>query len=180
MLRDCADLSRPHSLTGFPSSRRVQPLKDMNLKKYFAAFTLIFACSLTLSAQDQGYWRAASTNARSITGDITFTETSVVFNFTAFTIAPIRVLKTVEVAAVFDADVNSGVQGHLYRLSIPSERRFQHKNTLCGTESVQWMATFVSGRNLQVALFSGLDEPVFTFDSLANTSTRCATFTYAR
>jgi len=89
-------------------------------------------------------------------------------------------MKTTEVAAVFDADVNSGVQGNLYRLSIPSERRFLHKNTLCGTESAQWMATFVSGRNLQVALFSGLDEPVFTFDALANTSTRCATFTYGR
>jgi hypothetical protein len=42
------------------------------------------------------------------------------------------------------------------------------------------MATFVSGRDLQVALFSGLDEPVFTFDALANASTRCATFTYSR
>jgi hypothetical protein len=158
----------------------LQLLEDMNLKKYFAVLTLLFACSVAVIAQDLGYWRAASTNARAITGDITFTETSVVFNFSPFTIAPIRKMKTAEVAAVFDADVNSGVQGNLYRLSIPSERRFLHKNTLCGTESVQWMATFVSGHNLQVALFSGLDEPLFTFDSLANTSTRCATFTYAR
>ena len=152
----------------------------MNLKRYFSVLTLFFACALSAAAQDLGYWRAASTNAWAITGDITFTETSVVFNFTPFTIAPIRKMKTTEVAAVFDADVNSGVQGNLYRLSVPSERRFLHKNTLCGSESAQWMATFVSGRNLQVALFSGLDEPVFTFDALANTSTRCATFTYAR
>ncbi len=152
----------------------------MNLKKSVAVLALLVACALALNAQDQGYWRAASTTARSITGDITLSETSVIFNFTPYTIAPIRALKTPEVAAVFDADVNSGVKGNLYRLSIPSERRFLHKNTLCGTESVQWMATFVSGRNLQVALFSGLDEPVFTFDALANTSTRCATFTYAR
>ena len=152
----------------------------MNFKKTIAALAFAVACTLALNAQDQGYWRAASTTARSITGDITLSETSVIFNFTPYTIAPIRALKTPEVAAVFDADVNSGVKGNLYRLSIPSERRFLHKNTLCGTESVQWMATFVSGRNLQVALFSGLDEPVFTFDALANTSTRCATFTYAR
>ena len=152
----------------------------MNLKKYFAVFTLLSACALSVVAQDQGYWRAASTTARSITGDITLSETSVSFNYMPFTIAPIRVLKTTEVAAVFDADVNSGVKGNLYRLSIPSERRFLRKNTLCGTESVQWMATFVSGRNLQVALFSGLDEPVLTFDGLANSSTRCATFTYGR
>ena len=152
----------------------------MKFKTTIAALAFTFACALALSAQDQGYWRAASTTARSITGDITLSETSVILNFTPYTIAPIRILKTPEVAAVFDADVNSGVKGNLYRLSVPSERRFLHKNTLCGTDSVQWMATFVSGRDLQVALFSGLDEPVFTFDALANTSTRCATFTYSR
>jgi hypothetical protein len=159
-------------------------LKVMKLNGLVAVAVLITAligaCSLTLNAQEQGYWRAASTNAKSITGDITISETQVIFNFSPFTIALIRPLKTVEVAAVFDADVNSGVKGTLYRLSIPSERRFLHKNTLCGTESTQWMATFVSGRNLQIALFSGLDEPVLTFDALANSSTRCATFTYAR
>jgi hypothetical protein len=152
----------------------------MKIKGFVAVATLIAACSFTLNAQEQGYWRAASTNAKSITGDITISETRITINFAPFTIASIRALKTAEVAAVFDADVNSGVQGTLYRLSIPSERRFLHKNTLCGTESTQWMATFVSGRNLQIALFSGLDEPVLTFDALANSSTRCATFTYAR
>ena|GEM_PF-808682 len=158
----------------------ISRLKDMKFKTTIAALAFTFACALALNAQDQGYWRAASTTARSITGDITLSETSVILNFTPYTIAPIRVLKTPEVAAVFDADVNSGVKGNLYRLSVPSERRFLHKNTLCGTESVQWMATFVSGHDLQVALFSGLDEPVFTFDALANASTRCATFTYSR
>jgi hypothetical protein len=152
----------------------------MMLKGFVAVAVLIAACSLTLNAQEQGYWRAASTNAKSITGDISISETRITINFSPFTIAPIRALKTAEVAAVFDADVNSGVQGALYRLSVPSERRFLHKNTLCGTESTQWMATFVSGRNLQIALFSGLDEPVLTFDALASSSTRCATFTYAR
>jgi hypothetical protein len=150
------------------------------LKRFVAVAAVTVACSLTLNAQEKGYWRAASTNSKSITGDITISDTRIIFNFSPFTIAPIRPLKTEEVAAVFDTDVNSGVKGTLYRLSVPSERRFLHKNTLCGTESTQWMATFVSGRNLQIALFSGLDEPVFTFDALANSSTRCATFTYAR
>jgi len=152
----------------------------MKFKAFVAVLALILACSLALNAQEQGFWRAASTNAKSITGDITITETTISFNFTPFTIAPIRTLKTAEVAAVFDSDVNSGVKGTLYRLSVPSERRFLHRNTLCGTESTQWMATYVSGRNLQIALFSGLDEPVFTIDALTNSSTRCATFTYAR
>ena len=140
----------------------------------------MFVCSLSVSPQEQGYWRAASTNARAITGDIGIGESSISINYIVFTIAQIRKLKTPEVAALFDADVNSGVQGNLYRLSIPSERRFAHRNTLCGTESVQWMATFVSGRNLQIALFSGLDEPAMTFDALNASTARCATFTYSR
>ena len=152
----------------------------MKNQRIVAVFLLILAYSFVVAAQEQGYWRAASTNARAITGDIVIGETSIQINYAPFTIAPIRTLKTPEVAAIFDADVNSGVQGKLYRLSIPSERKFAHKNTLCGTESTQWMAAFVSGRNLQIALFSGLDEPVFTFDALNNSSTRCATFTYAR
>ncbi len=155
-------------------------LKTKKVQTLVLLSALMLVCVLALNAQEQGYWRAASTNARSITGDITISETSIAINFTSFTIAPIRHMQTPEVAAVFDADVNSGVKGMLYRLSVPSERRFAHRNTLCGTESVQWMATFVSGRNLQVALFSGLDEPVFTFDALNNSSTRCATFTYSR
>ena len=152
----------------------------MKVRRFVSVFVLLLAAGLALHAQEQGYWRAASTNARAITGDITMGDTTIAINYLPFTIAPIRGLKTAEVAAIFDADVNSGVQGKLYRLSIPSERRFAHKNTLCGTESTQWMATFVSGRDLQIALFSGLDEPVFTFDALSNTSTRCATFTYSR
>jgi hypothetical protein len=152
----------------------------MKFLRIVSVCSMILACSLAVNPQEQGYWRAASTNARAITGDISIGETAISINFVAFTIAPIRKLKTAEVAALFDADVNSGVQGNLYRLSIPSERKFAHRNTLCGTESTQWMATFVSGRNLQISFFSGLDEPVLTFDALNNTTTRCATFTYSR
>jgi hypothetical protein len=156
-------------------------LKDMKIQRIVLVCLLLVTCALSVRSQDLlGYWRADSTNARAITGDIELTETSISINFTPFTIAHIRTLKTAEVAALFDVDVNSGVHGNLYRLSVPSERRFAHRNTLCGTESTQWMATFVSGRNLQVALFSGLDEPVFSFDALTNSSTRCATFTYSR
>lgn len=141
---------------------------------------LLLTFSLSCPAQDQSYWKASSNNAKAITGDIVVAETYININFMRFTIAPIRTLKTAEVAALFDADVNSGVTGSLYRLSIPAERRFLHRNTLCGSDSAQWMATFVSGRNLQVAFFSGDDAPVLTLDALANTTTVCGTFTYSR
>jgi hypothetical protein len=141
---------------------------------------LFFACALCCAAQDRGYWRAASTNANAITGDITISDLKLTINFTTYPLAQIRTLSTSEVGAAFDADVNVGGNGALYRLRIPAATHFLHKNTLCGSEDTEWMATFVSGRNLEVAFFSGTDAPVFTVDALANSYELCGTFTYAR
>ena len=94
-------------------------------------------------------------------------------DFLTFPLAPIRTLKPVEVSAVFDADVNAGISGMLYRMNVPGGQRFVHKNTLCGGEDTQWMATYVTGHTLKVAFFSGDDMPVFTFDAISKT-TACA------
>ncbi|MGA3035097.1 MAG: hypothetical protein ABSD70_17560 [Terracidiphilus sp.] len=130
--------------------------------------------------EDRGYWRAASSNALAITGDVNIGELKVSINYEAFPLAPIRRLKPVEVSAVFDADVRAGIEGSLYRLKVPAGRYIVKKNTLCGDEETQWMATYVSGRTMQVAFFSGDDEPVFTFDAVQKSSTLCGAYTYAR
>jgi len=141
---------------------------------------LFFVWVLPCAAQDRGYWRAASTNANAITGDIAISDLKVTINFTTFPLAQIRTLSTAEVGAAFDADVNVGGNGALYRLRIPAATHFLHKNKLCGSEDTEWMATFVSGHSLEVAFFSGTDAPVFTVDALANSYDLCGTFTYAR
>jgi hypothetical protein len=138
------------------------------------------ACWLPCNAQDKGYWRAASSTANSITGDIALSDTKVTINFAVFALVQARRLNPGEVGAAFDADVNAGGTGVLYRLTVPAAKRFLHHNTLCGTEQTQWMATFVSGRTLQVAFFSGSDAPVFTLDALRNSTDLCGTFTYGR
>ncbi len=153
------------------------------MKKFFlpaVAAIVLLSCSLSLSAQDRGYWNAASTTAKAITGDISIGSNKVAINFSSYTLAPIRTLGPAEVAAAFDADVNAGGNGQLYRLNVPADKRFLHHNTLCGTEDTQWMATFVYGRDLQVAFFSGSNQPVLTVDALANSTSVCGTFTYAR
>jgi hypothetical protein len=111
---------------------------------------------------------------------VTVGDLKVTINFLTFALAPIRRLKPVEVSAVFDADVNAGIEGSLYRLRVPAGQRFSHKNTLCGDEDTQWMATYVGGRTMQVAFFSGDDEPVFTFDAVQKSSALCGVYTYAR
>jgi hypothetical protein len=153
-------------------------------RKAIFAVGLVLAGVVCLAAaraqEDRGLWAAASTNAHAVTGDITIGEAKVTLNFATFPLAQIRRLKPVEVSAVFDADVNAGIEGTLYRLHVPPDRYIVKKNTLCGGEETQWMATYVTGHTLKVAFFSGDDMPVFTFDAMQNTTTVCGTFVYGR
>jgi hypothetical protein len=144
----------------------------------FAA--LLLFCSLPAVAQDKGYWRAVSSNAVAITGDLSISESRLSINMTAFSIAQIRPLKPSESSAAFDADPGEGGSGYLYRLNVPATGRFLHHNTLCGSDDTQWMATYVHERALRVAFFSGTDMPVITPDALANSTDVCGTFTYSR
>jgi hypothetical protein len=145
-----------------------------------AALSLALLCSLSCTAQDKGYWRAASNTASSITGDIALSDSKVTIDFTAFSLVQARTLQPAEVSAAFDADINAGRTGVLYHVTVPATKRFLHHNTLCGTEETEWMATYVDGRNLQVAFFSASEAPVFTVDALAHSADLCGTFTYAR
>jgi len=141
---------------------------------------LLLTCSLPSPAQDKGGWRAASSTASAITGDIAILDDKLSINLTAFTIAEIRKLEPAEAAAAFNADSHAQGSGNLYRLSVPAAKRFLHHNTLCGAEDTQWMATYAQGRELQIAFFSGTKMPVFTPDALANSTDLCGTFSYSR
>lgn len=145
-----------------------------------AALVLPLACSLTAAAQDKGPWRAASSEAKQITGDIAIVDTRLTINFSGFTIAPIRALNAAEASAAFDADRSVPGGGNLYRLEIPADKKFQHHNTLCGSDETQWMATWASGSELHVAFFSGAEMPKLTLDALTNSSSLCGSFAYVR
>jgi len=141
---------------------------------------LLLAFSFLPATQDKGYWRASSQTASSITGDIFITEGKLTMNFLAWPLVPVRALKPVEISAVFDADSNVAQAGNLYHLSVAADQRLLHKNTLCGREQTQWMATWIDGRTLHVAFFSGQTPPVFTFDAIRNSTDLCGTFIYTR
>ena len=141
---------------------------------------LVLVCCLTAAAQERGDWRAASSTAKSITGDVALAEEKVFINFSAFTIAKIRGLEQGEASALFDPDGTATGSGSLYRLNVPGEKKFLHKNSLCGSDDTQWMVTYVSGRSLQLAFFSGAKPPVFTTDALGNSTDLCGKFSYVR
>ena len=140
----------------------------------------VLVCCMTAAAQDKGNWRAVSSTARSITGDVGLTEEKVSINFSSFTIARIRNLQAAEASALFDADSSGGGSGGVYRLSIPATKTFLHKNTLCGSEETQWMVSYAAGRSLQIAFFSGAKPPVLTLEALANSPDMCGTYSYVR
>ncbi len=141
---------------------------------------LVLVCCMTAAAQDKGDWRAASSTAKSITGDVALSEEKIFINFSGFTIARIRGLEQGEASALFDADGTGAGNGSLYRLNVPGSKKFLHKNSLCGSDDTQWMVTYVSGRSLQLAFFSGEKPPVFTPDAIANSTDMCGKFSYVK
>ncbi len=140
---------------------------------------MVLAATVAL-AQEKGMWRAASSSANSVTGDVTFSPTKILINFGSFPIAQVRALTAAEMGAAFDADTNEGGSGNLYKLSVPAATKFLHKNTLCGGEETQWMATYVAGKQLQIAFFSGDKPPVLTAEAMGNSTDVCGVYMYAR
>jgi hypothetical protein len=152
--------------------------------KRFKLLSVVFACSLSCFlpalAQEAGYWRAASTTAKHITGDVALSDEKISINFSTYWIAQIRTLTPAELSAAFNAGASASASGNLYRLSIPSDKKMLHKSTLCGGEDTQWLATYSSGRTLQLAFFSTSQMPVLTPEALTNNSSLCGIFGYAR
>lgn len=135
---------------------------------------------MAAAAQDNGYWKAMSTTARGITGDISISGERLSIGFSVYTIADIRPLTVEESTTLFNIEADSTGSGKLYRLNIPAKKTFLHKNVMCGAEDTQWMATFASGKTLQVAFLSGSKMPTFTPEALANSDGLCGTFSYTR
>ncbi len=140
----------------------------------------VFGCALASAAQEQGAWRAVSKTARGVTGDVGFGGEKISINFSSFPVAQIRELQPAESAAVFTNDGSAAGVGNLFRTSIPANKKFLSKNTLCGSEETQWIVSYVVGKQLQLAFFSGAAMPVFTVDALGSSTNLCGTFFYVR
>lgn len=137
-----------------------------------------FLMAMSMPAQERGYWSAASSAAKSITGDLSFAPDKLTINFSTFTLAQIRELNPNEKLALFP-DAGDGA-GNLYRVQIPGDKRFVHKNTLCGGDETDWVVTWMAAKELHVAMFSGPAIPSLTPDALANSQRLCGTYMYTR
>ena len=88
---------------------------------------LVLVCCMTAAAQDQGYWRAASSTAKSITGDLALSDEKLSINLTSFTIARIRALEQAEATALFDPDGTAKGSRQSVSAIVPGEKKFLHK-----------------------------------------------------
>ena len=146
--------------------------------------TAALACSLAFapiaSAQEKGYWRASSTTARSITGDIAFSGSKITINFASFTIAQLVTIGPTQATAVFGSTIGAGGTGNIYTLNIPGDKQFLRHNTLCGADAAQYIVTYVTKHDLQLAIFSGAAMPTLTPEALASATNLCGTYSYIR
>ncbi|MES2392836.1 MAG: hypothetical protein V4555_14420 [Acidobacteriota bacterium] len=149
----------------------------MRMGKLGCAVVLL-AVTAAIGAQEKGYWTAASKTAKSVTGDLQFSADKITIDFSRYPLAQIREL-TAEEKAVLFPEAGEGA-GNLYRVEIPAERRFLHKNTLCGSEETDWVVTWVSGRKMDVALFSQVGVPKVTAEEILNGHRLCGTYSYTR
>ena len=151
--------------------------------RVWAGLVLGLSCWQPMMGQDSGNWRPVSTTAKAITGPLLIANETLVVNFVKFPIAEIRSLTAEELLVIGIADTtgkDGAMTGHLYRLSIPAEQKFMHKNTMCGGDETQWMTTAVQGKTMQLAFFSGATMPVLTAEAVGNSTSLCGTFTYVK
>lgn len=162
-----------------PASK-IEP--NMKHLQNIVAASLFLFCLTAAAQQARGNWRAASSTARTITGDITIATEKMSINFISFPISQARALDPAETHALFDPDSTTPAPGTatLYHLNIPAERKFLNRNSLCGSDDTQWMVTYVTGRSLQLAFFSSQKPPVFTLEAISNSTDLCGTFAYIR
>ena len=142
--------------------------------------TCIACGAANANAQDTGHWRSATHRTEVMTGELTIAPENVTIYQSKFPMTFVRKLTPAEVGAVFDADTNAGIGGKLYSMHVPPRVYYAGGDLICGNEFIRWMATYVAGRTLQIAFFSGDDVPVFTFDTIANSTALCGTYVYTR
>lgn len=146
-----------------------------------ACVLLLFVCGgLLAAAQQNGMWRADNQTARSITGDIAISDQKFSIGLTSFPMVHVRELTAAELSAAFDAPAATPAVGNLYKLHIPAGKTFLRRNTLCGSEDTEWLATYAVKSELQLAFFSGQRPPTLTIEALADSTNTCGTYTYFR
>jgi hypothetical protein len=116
------------------------------------------------------HWIATSKTAMSITGDVTFTATSVAFSAGGGAMA-ITFLRDVPASVSFLGRSETTLHAYLYRVSSP-DLKLRAGNTLCGARPT-YATILRSGTDIILTIYSGASAPTG-----AKTDRLCAGYAY--
>ena len=128
------------------------------------------------------HWTAISNTAMGVTGDLTVTPRSVTMAGRTLQLALLHTLagpQLGQAAALFPVAVTSKLRGALYKVSIPATAAFKSSNTLCGKQATTFFVLLTDGSDLELAMFSGKNEPNLSANAIANSTEFCGTYSYA-
>lgn len=136
----------------------------MNIKKIWPALLGLLVATAPAYAEGDVY-KAYSTTAESITGDISMDDFSITFaNGESLSFSSL-------LGDHFVVDGNR-VNASVYSVADPSDPELENGNKLCGSGDVSYLASWAGGEGLTtVAVFTG-DEPPESSDEM------CASYTY--
>jgi len=139
-------------------------------------------------------WTAMSHTAYAITGDVETSPHNIAMSSSTYPLVFVRDLRGDELQdsmQVLDLQMSSssGVEGRLFRTSIPASARLVNGNTICGSESAAWIlalmtqgdkSIYASDDWLYLAFFSGDVEPILQAKAIGNSKALCGTFNYQK
>lgn len=137
----------------------------MNTKRILPAILGLLILATTPAFAEGDRYRAFSTTAESITGDISMDDFSITF-------ANGESLKFAALLGDHFVVDGSRVNASVYSVEDPSDPELENGNRLCGAGDVTYLASWSGGEGLTiVAVFTG-DEPPESSDEM------CASYTY--
>jgi hypothetical protein len=127
-----------------------------------------------------------STTAMGITGDIETTQNELIIQSHRLKLKLVRNFEgegLANASHLLDATLNSNTKGQLYRTYLPARTRLQSTNKLCGQKPTTWVVILhtidrENRVNLELAFFSGNQQPNLTPAAINTSKDLCGTFWY--
>jgi hypothetical protein len=133
-------------------------------------------------------WTAMSATAMGITGNIAETRDQFIIENQHLTLTPVRRLEGRDLgyaAKLLQATLSDQTRGEVYKTYLSANVHLQGTNTLCGRNATSWVVVLRTvdrngGSNLDLAFFSGREQPDLTPTAISNSKELCSTFWYRR
>lgn len=137
-------------------------------------------------------WTAMSHTAEAITGDVLTSPNSISMMNNSYPLAFVRDLHGDELddsakMQFLQLQPSQRIEGRLFRTTIPATANLINGNTICGTDSAEWILVITTSKEgtgsdadnwLYLAFFSGDAEPVIQTQALERSKALCGTYNY--